>query len=265
MLKKSFMECLGIDSRTRVIAITGGGGKTSLMFQLAREMLDRFETVVTTTTTKIFPPGPDQSPCTFLLDSSDRPLSLKQELERCGHITVGRSILETSGKLQGITSDVVEYCRSVADRVLIEADGASGRPIKAPEAWEPVVPDSADMVIHVIGLDCVGKPALAETVFRLEKFLSLTGLEPGRIIDAETIARLAVHPDGGLKGVPAEKPAVLFLNKSDILGVDLNMQTVIDDIAAFCANKFNRIAYGSLKAGTCDSRLTVASVGCTPD
>jgi probable selenium-dependent hydroxylase accessory protein YqeC len=259
MLKKSFMECLGIDSRTRVIAITGGGGKTSLMFQLAREMRERSEKIVTTTTTKIFPPTPDQSPCTLVLDSSDNPLSLQQELERCGHITVGRSILEPSGKLQGITADVVEYCRTVADRVLIEADGASGRPIKAPEAWEPVVPDFSDMVIHVIGLDCLGKQALAETVFRLEKFLSLTGLDPGGIIDVKTIARLAVHADGGLKGVPAGKPAALFLNKFDILSVDLSMQTMIDDIAAFCANKFNRIAYGSLKARTCDSPLTIAS------
>ncbi len=261
MLKKSFMECLGIDSRTRVIAITGGGGKTSLMFQLAREMLDRSEKIVTTTTTKIFPPGPDQSPCTFLLDSCDNPASLEQELERCSHITVGRSILEPSGKLQGITTDVVEYCRTVADRVLIEADGASGRPIKAPEAWEPVVPGFSDMVIHVIGLDCLGKQALAETVFRLEKFLSLTGLDPGGIIDVKTIARLAVHPDGGLKGVPAQKPAVLFLNKSDILRVELPVESMIDDIANLCAHKFQRIAYGSLKARTCDSRLTIDSVG----
>ncbi|AFM28106.1 selenium cofactor biosynthesis protein YqeC [Desulfomonile tiedjei] len=254
MFRKTFMECLGIDSRIRVIAITGGGGKTSLMFQLAREMLDRSEKVVTTTTTKIFPPGPDQSPCTFLLDGCDNPRALEQELERCGHITVGRSILEASGKLQGIASDVVEYCRSVADRVLIEADGASGRPIKAPEAWEPVVPDFSDMVVHVIGLDCLGKPALSETVFRLEKFLSLTGLDPGGTIDVKTIARLAVHPDGGLKGVPSEKPAVLFLNKSDVLGAELSIKSVVDDIANLCAHKFDWIAYGSLKERACDSR-----------
>ena len=43
-----------------VISLVGAGGKTSLMFKLAHELSKTGEPVLTTTTTKIFEPGPDQ-------------------------------------------------------------------------------------------------------------------------------------------------------------------------------------------------------------
>ena len=46
--------------RHRVIALTGGGGKTSVMFRLADELADMGKTVIVTTTTHIFNP-PDRN------------------------------------------------------------------------------------------------------------------------------------------------------------------------------------------------------------
>ena len=47
----------------------------------------------------------------------------------------------------------------VADHVLVEADGSAGRPLKAHADHEPVVSPRADLVIAVIGVDCLGAPA----------------------------------------------------------------------------------------------------------
>ena len=71
---------------------------------------------------------------------------------------------------------MIARCLDLADKVIVEADGADGRPIKAPEDWEPVIPTFANLVIPVVGLDCVGKPASEDWVFRIERFLALTGL-----------------------------------------------------------------------------------------
>ncbi|MCD4678214.1 MAG: hypothetical protein K8S18_19810, partial [Desulfobacula sp.] len=51
-------------NRRGVISLIGAGGKTSLMFCLAKELENSGKTVLTTTTTKIFMPTPDQSPVT---------------------------------------------------------------------------------------------------------------------------------------------------------------------------------------------------------
>ena len=72
-----------------VISLVGGGGKTTLMFALARELVSQKSLVVTTTTTKIFPPSPADTP--FLLVSEDRERIIDfilREGGKYGHITV---------------------------------------------------------------------------------------------------------------------------------------------------------------------------------
>ena len=44
-----------------VVSLVGAGGKTSLMFRLARELSIAGDAVLTTTTTKIFEPSGDQT------------------------------------------------------------------------------------------------------------------------------------------------------------------------------------------------------------
>ncbi len=41
-----------------LITLVGAGGKTTLMFALARELLTGHKKIITTTTTKIYPPEP---------------------------------------------------------------------------------------------------------------------------------------------------------------------------------------------------------------
>ena len=49
-----------------VISLVGAGGKTSLMFKLAHELSRTGGSVLTTTTTKILEPEPDQSSCVIV-------------------------------------------------------------------------------------------------------------------------------------------------------------------------------------------------------
>jgi probable selenium-dependent hydroxylase accessory protein YqeC len=218
------------------------------MYSLAREILSRGRRVVTTTTTKIFPPRPDQSPDLLLLNEAPFPAGLPALLSEFGHVTLGSHLLDI-GKVEGVSEETISRCLEHADAVLAEADGAAGRSVKAPEEWEPVIPRSADLVIPVVGLDCIGAPAAKDRVFRLERFLTITGIEPGGTIGPESIGLLLGHPDGGMKGVPAGARVVPFFNKVDLLSAEWDVEKVVAGIFRGAGGRIGRIVVGKLKLG----------------
>uniref|UniRef100_A0A7C4ELX0 Putative selenium-dependent hydroxylase accessory protein YqeC n=1 Tax=Fundidesulfovibrio putealis TaxID=270496 RepID=A0A7C4ELX0_9BACT len=193
----------------RVVALVGGGGKTSLMYALGRQLAGRGARVLVTTTTRIKAPARNL----FLLGS--RPDAPPYTL-----LTVGTAVEPDSGKLVGVEpGDIPELMeRFRADLVLVEADGAKGRPLKAPLAHEPVIPACADLVIGVLGLDALGQVVDGGTVFRMEAFCAVTGLVPGDVIGPDAYRALAEHPQGIFKGCPASARRVAFHNKADIGG-----------------------------------------------
>jgi hypothetical protein len=63
--------CRGLAlGKNGVISLVGAGGKTSLMFRLAHELSASGDTVLTTTTTKIYPPA-GQSKCLIVPDCTN--------------------------------------------------------------------------------------------------------------------------------------------------------------------------------------------------
>ena len=69
-----------------LITLVGAGGKTTLMFALANELLAGHKKIITTTTTKIYPPEPGQSPALILGGREVFP-EIEEVLARYGHIT----------------------------------------------------------------------------------------------------------------------------------------------------------------------------------
>ncbi|MFH0960177.1 MAG: selenium cofactor biosynthesis protein YqeC [Pseudomonadota bacterium] len=209
-------EAIDIRPRDRCIAIIGAGGKTSLMYAMSKALVKIGRTVICTTTTKIFPPSFHQSPkVIFLGDELPQFTDVRPEISVCRHLTIGSRIDPYSGKVLGVSADQIHFLTEMADHVIIEADGASGRPIKAPAAYEPVIPASASLVIPVIGLDALFMPANSPNVFRLENFLIVTKSFPETIITPHEIGLLSKHPEGLLRNVPGSSTVSVFLNKID--------------------------------------------------
>jgi len=237
---------LGLDEETRVVCFVGAGGKTSLMYALARELVNLGGTVVSTTTTKIYPPQAHESP--FLLLAERDPLlsSLAEHLTRFSHVTVADRIDPVSAKLTSVTEEIVAQCARMARWVLVEADGAAGRPVKAPALWEPVIPNCCDLVIPMVGLDCLGKPAGQDFAFRIAEFLAITGLQEGEAITPQAVARLVTHPRGGMKGVRDRMRVTPFLNKMDLVPAAVVKETARAILEAG-SGKIRRVAAGTLK------------------
>ena len=101
------------------------------------------------------------------------------------------------------------------DSILVEADGAKRKPIKAPADYEPVIPKSTTLVIGVIGLDSLGKKISEENIHRCELFCTCTGKQPGELIDGESIIKLITAVNGIFKNAPAASRKFILLNKAD--------------------------------------------------
>jgi probable selenium-dependent hydroxylase accessory protein YqeC len=209
---------LGLGER-EVISLVGAGGKTTLMFRLAKELLESGKKVVTTTTTKIAEPTREDTPCLFVDPDPAKTLQwVSEHLDRYQHLTLASRRLE-SDKLQGISTDLVIdlWKKTLIDYLVIEADGAARRPVKAPREKEPVIATNTTLVVAVLGLDGVGATLNEKNVFQPERFSKITGIPSGAKISPEAMARVMTHPEGLLKGIPARARAIAFLNKADVV------------------------------------------------
>ena len=147
MQSPSLMDAFGLQM-PRAIAIVGGGGKSSLMAALGREFRQKGDRVVMTTTTHIFRPEHN----VYL---GDDPAVFSALLEQYGCLTLGTPMEE--GRIK--ESPLLARLPDLADRVIIEADGTKGLPMKVPKAGEPVIPAFADTIIATDPAPCVGSPA----------------------------------------------------------------------------------------------------------
>jgi molybdenum cofactor cytidylyltransferase len=201
-----------------VVSLVGGGGKTTLMFALAWELASGGDCVVTTTTTKILEPSPSETPL-LLLETDEEELVrlLLANVGKHRHITLASGKL-ASGKLNGISPEFVVKLASLSQvsYIVVEADGAAHRSLKAPNPTEPVIPFNTSLVIPVVGIDAVGCRLTEKDVFRPEIVSNLLGLPLGEVISPAAIAFLITHHQGIIKGSPERARIVPFINKVDL-------------------------------------------------
>ncbi len=208
-------EALGVRDR-EVVAFVGAGGKTTVMFRLARELLAEGARPVVTTTTKILVPE-DDAERRVLVDAGRS--SLVAAVARVlaeRRVPVAGVATTAEGKLVGVPAEWIDDLagHSGATHVLVEADGAARKPFKAPGDGEPVIPDTTTLVVAIVGADALGHP-MSEVAHRPERVTALTGLGPGDTLDARSIARVMLDERGVMKSAPAKARKVVIVNKAD--------------------------------------------------
>jgi probable selenium-dependent hydroxylase accessory protein YqeC len=241
-------EALGIKAR-EVISLVGAGGKTTLMFHLAKELVLSGKKVVTTTTTKIVEPNLGETSSLFV-DPDEGKIKdfVWRHLDQYFHITVARERLE-SGKLMGISPNLVNglWGSHGIDAILIEADGAAGRPVKAPRENEPVIPTSTTLVVAILGVDGMARELNEETVFQPERVSKITGIPVGERLTDEAMAILMTHSEGIFKGAPSSSRVVAFLNKVDIPDGIAKARSIAQKILNKKHRQIERIVLGQLR------------------
>jgi molybdenum cofactor cytidylyltransferase len=195
----------------RSAAFVGAGGKTTAMFQLARELGGP---VAITTTTHL---GAWQASLADRHIVASRPADIPALLSPGVTLITGPVSLEDRlGALdEAFLLWLHDICQARHIPLLIEADGARQKPLKAPAPHEPQIPAFTGTAVVLAGLSGLGKPLADAVVHRPEVFASLSGLELGDVITPDALNRVLTHPDGGLKGIPPSARKLALLNQAD--------------------------------------------------
>ena len=230
----------------RIIAITGAGGKTSLLFALQKQFCRQGKRVIVTTTTHML--DEKDRPALILMhkdraDGIDCCLGISriccgswqemlelvpQMLDRYGYVIAAekdpgrpkirgiQDISEWGGDVGGdVGADWIGTLAGLCDILLVEADGSRRLPVKAPGPEEPVIPEAADTVIGVIGLSSLHKP-ISETAFRPELLADLLDKKPSDLLEPEDLVPLITSENGLRKNVGGRRYEVI-LNQADVL------------------------------------------------
>ena len=214
---RNMQECYLPDELAKLfpglICLVGAGGKTSLLHALGTALSVAGHSLLCTSSTRIMLPKA----------TTALPVLLCQEPENLRLPVAGGLFAARPGppekpdKLYGYKAQELDelFLRNPAAVILVEADGAAGRCIKVPAAYEPVIPSYCTCVVAVLGLSCLYQPCTAERVFRLELFCERSGLAPGDELGPQAVARLILHPQGLFSGSPAGARRIVFCNQAD--------------------------------------------------
>lgn len=176
------MELAGLlDIRPGVTAVMGSGGKTTLLRTLGGELASAGNRVLLCTTTKIFP----------FSDVVTLTSPTEEELDRSlaeHHLVCAGAPAGDTGKLTALELPMARLL-SLADYILVEADGSAGRPLKAHAPHEPVIPAEAGQTICMVGVSGFGR-SIAEAAHRPERFAALAGASLEDIATPELTARV---------------------------------------------------------------------------
>lgn len=225
-----------------VVAFSGAGGKTTAMFQLARE-LDTARPVIVTATAHL---GAWQIPL------ADRHLIVKSSDPIVEQLTDLQGVLLITGALTEARTQPLDansliqlrhFCAEHALPLLIEADGSRQKPLKAWAEHEPPIPDFVEVVVEVAGLSGIGKPVQEDHIQRAARFAELSGLQLGDTVTTETLIRVLTHPEGGQKNIPPGARKIILLNQADTP----ELQALAQSMAQHLLGTFHAVAVANLE------------------
>ena len=222
------------------IAFVGAGGKSTALFQLARELPSP---VVVSATTHL---GVWQIP----LADEHYIVQTKEDIQKISPRTLTLVTGEIEGdRTKGLSFNAISWLREVCENysvsLLIEADGSRQKPLKAPGEHEPAVPEFVGHVVQIVGLSGLGKPLDEENVHRPEIFAQLSGLRRGKTITPAALIHVLTHLDGGLKNIPPAARRVILLNQADTP----ELQSKANSIAKALSPIYHSAIIASLKDG----------------
>jgi len=270
----TLVEALGLPSGA-IVALVGGGGKTSTLFRLAREAARDGKRVLATTTARMKLEELSEVRDVLLWDEHDPSGGTWRRCRDEGTSAVwiesvlgggaaparipaaflGRSVMRD--KLLGLPPEYLGglLSRLKWDVVVVEADGARGRSVKGHRLGEPILPLCATHVVIVIGADGLESPVNEQHCHRPEVIQDLLGVTWGERLTPGRLADLLCHPRGLLAKIPGDMQVVLYLNKSPLGTERAAARGFARSVLERCA-RIKRIALGdNLQGGLVETHL----------
>ena len=194
------------DGKKHNICLVGGGGKTTVMYELATAWAACGRKVLVLTSTHILQPA-DGS---FAADAA----AVQNLWQQGRYAVIGTPELVT-GKLTAPPQGLYNELQLQADIILCEADGSRHHPCKVPAEHEPVLLPDSDIVLAVAGMDALGR-TLAQACQRPHLAAELLDCSAEKIINVQMLASLLLSEQGARKNVGA-RAYYIVLNKCDLI------------------------------------------------
>ncbi len=223
-------DTLGLGAHEH-ISLVGGGGKTTALFALADQLAG---TVVLTTTTKM---GRDRTDGRAVLFAPS-------DAELVAALDGDRAVLawgaDGGHKAVGVEPEVCDRWFTIADNVVVEADGSRHRPFKAPRPYEPVVPSTTTLLLACVGADALGR-VIADQCQRPLRVAAVAGCSPYVRLTPERLAAVLESDRGSRKNCPPSARFAVMINSVtvrqrgfvDELADLLNPDTLLVSVAEF--------------------------------
>ena len=224
-----------------VVSIVGTGGKTTLMFQLGKELKNQYKALLTTST-KIYKPKNENYD--YIYTSIE---DYKYDNIKKGITVLSKDINYENNKLIGIDDKELEEVINDFDVVIIEADGSRSLPLKGWKKHEPPILNRTNKTIGIIPINVLGKKINEDEIYGYEEFKNFLSCED--IIDKEVVGRICTSSDGIFKN--SRGKLYLYINKVES---DEDLKEAFD-LANYLKNNISgnpfdfKICCGSLKKG----------------
>ena len=204
-----------------LVAVVGAGGKKSTLYTLAR----RLDRAVLTATVRI--PIFDEEVESVVV--TDDPVAAVEAADSfpVGVVPEREREDRYRGYDRETVADLASRVADETDAVLVKADGARTRLLKAPDDREPQIPATADTVLPIASAQVVGKPLSDKHVHRVERVAAVTELDRGDEIRFSDVAAVLASEAGGLKDAPEDATVVPVVNMVD----DDALRAIGEDIA----------------------------------
>ncbi|MCC6301152.1 MAG: putative selenium-dependent hydroxylase accessory protein YqeC [Anaerolineales bacterium] len=225
---------------TNCLAFIGSGGKTTALFQLARQLKPP---VIVTAASHLG---------TWQLSAADKHLVMKSSAALSELEKDLRGVVLITGAIEGdrtkpvsddLLASIHEFCLVRSIPLLIEADGARQKPLKGWAEHEPPIPEFAKHVVQMVGMNGLDKPLTDEYVHRPEIFSKLSGSKVGEIINAEAITKVLLHLDGARRNFPQGARRTVLLNQADTP----ELQATARGMAQSLLSRFDSVIIAELK------------------
>jgi probable selenium-dependent hydroxylase accessory protein YqeC len=217
------------------ITFAGGGGKTSVIYYISRQLAEENQKHVITTSTKMHFPH-DFKGEAFITSSVEEAASLISK-SVSNSVFVAREKTENN-KVSGYSNAEISILMGKIKKMIFlnEGDGSKGKPLKCYREYEPVIPGVSNKLVYILGGSALGKPFTEETVHRSQLSTSY-----GRIITPEIIGEhIRQIAEEKFPGADYEK--ICLINQSDSC-------EDVQAVAAMVRPYFNRVISGSVNMG----------------
>lgn len=240
---RELIEALGA-GRGLVAAVGAGGKKTTLQRLAEAHLRLRTGRLAITATVQMALPADELGLEPVIAPAEDIEAALRAASPRANLVLAAPP--SKPGRLAGLPPAVITrlYAQGGFRVMLVKADGARMRGIKAPGPGEPVLPEGTSTVLPIVSLGVIGRPLDPAVAHRPERLAAVLDLEPGQLLTAAHLARWLASPAGALQGTGAARviPILNAVERPDRL-------VLAHEVAAralHASDRFERVVLASM-------------------